>query len=1021
VSLLTSRETEVRCTPEGKSCTNGWFDGYYYMKDERDYEDWFRRRRGDGVVKGRSGDLTSSLQGLINLGTIGGLTDEQLLDQFANRRDGGAELAFEVLLRRHGSMVLRVCRSVLGDCHDADDAFQATFLVLVRQAQSIRKHASLGSWLYGVARRVSLKSKRAGARRRRHEGRHAETTPESASDREHDDLELIVLEEVGRLPEKYRAPIVLCYLEGMTHEAAARQLGWPSGTVQGRLARARELLRTRLSRRGLALPGALAAEALFSKSARAMVAPSLLDTTIKLMAARAPAGAAVLLARTVLRSSSIVLSVQGAIALTAVFIVGAGIFTLVRPERGDPAQRRPPGGPRIVTPASPKPSFTAPDEMLPPGAVARLGPIRFWHGHTIQQVAYTADGQALVSIGDDGVGRFWDAGTGRERGQLRGRDSRIRSVLFAPDDRAVVWEESGTIRLLERETMREIRQFKATAPPRLVCLSANGRVLAAVGSSGLSIALWDVNTGRVLRAVEGHRTITTSLALSPDGALLVSSGKDSPESNRFGRLTEEGDGSLRIWDVTTGTLRRRVQFDKMWADSIVFAPAGTAFAAAMTDGWIRLWDVVSDKEPRILKSKGSAIGCAAFAPGGSTLAWSHALLPAPRIQESAIHLIDVASGRELWKHETPGVVPYSLVFAPDGRSLASSGENVIRLWDVATGEEMCPNLGDRNRVGGIAVTPDGRTVITGGQDGTIRFRDLKTGDEKRRIERPTEPVRFLTLSADGKTLVSGGEFHPTRFWNVETGTELRQFQLPGTDHAGFFGDLSADGKTMATAFEGNEVIFVDAGTGKSMSGQALAGPRLERLSALCFAPDGRSVASISGDWLRFWNVATALETRRFKLPNASNLPVDHMNMIGARVVFSPDGKVLAASSQRDGTIFLLDANSGTELVHLDGSEDLIKSLAFSPDGVILATQFSRGGARRDGAPMIRLWDIAGRREICRFDAHRNAITALMFTPDGTRLLSASEDSTVLIWNVSALTGRAKAGPPPTRFSAFRPN
>ena len=111
-------------------------------------------------MKGRSGDFTGSLQVLIDLGTIGGLTEEQLLEQFASRRDDGAELAFEVLLRRHGGMVLRVCQGALGNLNDADDGFQATFLVFVRKARSIRKHAALGSWLYGVARRVSLKAKR---------------------------------------------------------------------------------------------------------------------------------------------------------------------------------------------------------------------------------------------------------------------------------------------------------------------------------------------------------------------------------------------------------------------------------------------------------------------------------------------------------------------------------------------------------------------------------------------------------------------------------------------------------------------------------------------------------------------------------------------------------------------------------------------------------------------------------------------------------------------------------------------
>ena len=169
--------------------------------------------------------------------------------------------------------------------------------------------------------------------------------------------------------------------------------------------------------------------------------------------------------------------------------------------------------------------------------------------------------------------------------------------------------------------------------------------------------------------------------------------------------------------------------------------------------------------------------------------------------------------------------------------------------------------------------------------------------------------------------MSGGDFHPSRLWDVATGNELCQFLLPGENYAGFFGDLSADGKTLATAFEGNEVIFMDAATGKRVNGKALAGRAPGKTNALRFVPDGRSVASISGDWLRFWDVAMARETRRLKLPNASDSVIDHMKMIGAQVAFAADGKLIAASSQRDGTIFLIDAASGAETARLEGTNE----------------------------------------------------------------------------------------------------
>jgi RNA polymerase sigma factor (sigma-70 family) len=208
----------------------------------------------------RSLRVLQPLDALWRCGTAAGLSDGQLLERFAARSDATGEAAFAALVDRHGAMVLAVCRSLLRDPNDAEDAFQATFLTLAQRARSIGMPELLGPWLHGVARRKASKLRQQITRRRDREARSAAQTGGSPSwntppEPERREQAEALHEEIGRLPGKYRRPIVLCYLEGLTHDEAAHQLGWPVGTVRGRLARARGQLAARLVRRGLAVSG----------------------------------------------------------------------------------------------------------------------------------------------------------------------------------------------------------------------------------------------------------------------------------------------------------------------------------------------------------------------------------------------------------------------------------------------------------------------------------------------------------------------------------------------------------------------------------------------------------------------------------------------------------------------------------------------------------------------------------------------------------------------------------------------
>lgn len=285
-----------------------------------------------------SGTLSQVLRQLCRLvgaKSVEELSDRQLLEAFAEHHDPAA---FEALVQRHGPLVLGICRRVLQDTHDADDAFQATFLVLARKAGSIRRQEAVGSWLCGTAYRIALKARAAAGRRREQErqaGQMAKSNTEV--DPQWRELRPVLDEELNRLPPKYRAPLVLCYLQGKTNEAAAKELGWAPGSMSYRLAQAKEMLRTRLLQRGIALTAVTLAAMLTEKASAAVQLP-LIDATVRASVAYAVGEAAsagistkvVALAEAGLKSIAIAKAklIGTAVLGIAVVVGGAGFVAL---------------------------------------------------------------------------------------------------------------------------------------------------------------------------------------------------------------------------------------------------------------------------------------------------------------------------------------------------------------------------------------------------------------------------------------------------------------------------------------------------------------------------------------------------------------------------------------------------------------------------------------------------------------------------------------------------------------------
>jgi RNA polymerase sigma factor (sigma-70 family) len=301
--------------------------------------------------KGQLGGILRYLERLTDAGRVGERSDAHLLECFVARRD---EAAFAALLRRHGPLVWGVCRRALRNAQDAEDAFQATFLILVRSAGSIGKRESVRSWLYGVASRVSIRARQTTAVRHAREALlEGDLAVAPAPVETHVEVRPILDEEIGRLPEKYRLPLILCHLEGLSQEQAAQLLGCPRATVATRLARGRARLRSRLAHRGVeSLPSALGHEA-----ALPTVPITLMEATLRAVsqgkAATVVTGSvrATFLAEEVLRAMLLTKWKMIAVVLLVCGVVGPGVGVL--------ASR-----PQVTAPTSPQPGAVKAQEPV---------------------------------------------------------------------------------------------------------------------------------------------------------------------------------------------------------------------------------------------------------------------------------------------------------------------------------------------------------------------------------------------------------------------------------------------------------------------------------------------------------------------------------------------------------------------------------------------------------------------------------------------------------------------------------
>jgi RNA polymerase sigma factor (sigma-70 family) len=949
-------------------------------------------QEGEVMVRPHTELLLQHIQRLAGRDAAGGLSDAELLRHFLGEGD---ETAFTALVQRHGAMVWQVCLSALGQREDAEDVFQATFLVLARKAGSVRKQESLACWLHSVAFCLARKVRGRNLRRRTNAAEALDgVAARPMEDLTWRELRQVLHEELGRLPEKNRLPLLLCHLEGRTQDEAARALGWSLGQLRGRLLRGRELLRRRLARRGLAPSVPLLAAALFPGEADATPPEPLVGALGQSLAAlarheTAPAAGPLALADRFIRESALFWK---KVAVTVVVCLAPllGILGLLA--------HQPASVPRSPQSADKAPAVKlalAQDgkgqgqvlkdqlgDVLPADALLRLGTLRFRSGGVIHTLAFAGDGKSLLCSGwNKGICR-WDPQTGAELEPWTGSEKGFLDAAVSADGKILVGGTvDGNLHVWDLTAGKEIKKIAVPGGKtiRHVAVAPDGRTAAVAGDDN-PVRLLDLTTG-AHRVLITYKEAVSCVAFSPDGKLLASASYD---------------GTAHVHEADTGKVVCQPKPKKGVLVSLCFAPDSKTLLAGESNSFsgdgnpLSFWDVPTGQLQRRLEDVAGQLAVIRFAPDGKTIAGG--------TSQGVIHIWETAAVKQLHKIKAHADNVHALGFSADGGVLASGGsEHGVFLWDTKSGKQRNTLIGHQERVTAVAVAPGGKVIATAGWDHSIRLWDADTGQELRRLGwTPREKVPLgtsqaigaLIFSPDGKWLVAAGYEDKVWLWDLAKGEPARTF--PGNRAA-----LSPDGKHLVTADWGGVARLYEIGTGKEV--RQFKG-HLSGITYLHFTPDGQTLVTASvgpplgfrgGDekWdkqaIWVWDVATGKVRLQF---GGESRP--------GGLALSPDGRTLSASGLNEKVVHLWELATGKERAALHGHGDMLFATAFTPDGMFLAS----GSMDQT----VRLWRLPGGKHAHTFAGHRGWVLDLAFTPDGKKLVSGSLDTTGLVWKMPSL-------------------
>jgi WD40 repeat protein len=597
------------------------------------------------------------------------------------------------------------------------------------------------------------------------------------------------------------------------------------------------------------------------------------------------------------------------------------------------------------------------------------------HAGPILGVAYSPDGQRIVTGSADHTAKVWDAATGTYLFPLIGHANAVRSLAYSPDGKWIVtgsWD--NTAKVWDAKTGTYLRTLIGHTNAIFSVAFSRDSQRIVTGSRDGTAKVWNANTGIPIRTLEGHGGVVWSATFSFDGSRIVTGHWDStaivwsatdgsrlrtlsghegailsvafsPDDRRI--LTGSRDSTAKVWDARTGEPLFTLYGHTGRIFCAIFSPDGQRIVTAGDDQTARIWDGVHSHEPLAVKKHGSRISSVAFSPDGQ-------------------HIV-TAGG--------------SINFSPEGKVIIiGNGDRLAKVWEVTTEREVLTLKEHTDAVSSVAFSPDGQWVVTASFDESAKAWDSRTGTELFTLPH-TSPVRSAAFSPDGSRIVTGSFDYAGNVWEIASRQKLFsliEHRAPVTSVT-----YSPDGERILTSSEDGTAIVWNAATGQKLV--PLTRPYWLWLWFAAFSPDGRRVvtANQGGDEdATVWDT----DTGNFLLALKGR---DSWTFCAA---FSPDGRRIV-TAHNDGTAKVWDASSRNLLLTLEGHSGGVMSAIFSPDGRRILTSSHDQTAK--------VWDAATGEELLTLKGHKEWVISAVFSPDGLRIATASFDKTAKLWEAAS--------------------